>query len=127
MIDLLSERMHSLEALETLLRLHSDARDWTAIEMGERLNVEPDVAATAMDELVHASLAAATGQGHARRWRYSPGESRLSAAVDGLAQAYDSSRLEVMHAMTENAFERIRTDALATFTDASKFRGRKDG
>jgi hypothetical protein len=76
---------------------------------------------------VRASLAATTGEGRARRWRYSAGEARLVAAVEALALAYESSRLEVMHVMTQNAFRRIRTSAVATFAEAFRLGGRKNG
>lgn len=127
--ELLGERLHSFEALETLLQLQADARDWSLAEMAERLKVEPETASTALEELVAASLASSTGEGQRQRWRYSPPSATVAAAVSALVETYESSRLEVIRALTENAFDRIRSSALATFSDSFRLGPprRKDG
>lgn len=114
-VDLLHDRLHSFEAVETLLVLHEDPRTWRVTEIVDRLNVDRDVVRAALDELGRGGFVAAEPDG---RFRYAPTDAATAAAVANLVRVYATARLEVMRRMTANAMERIRSSAATTFADA---------
>jgi hypothetical protein len=127
-LALLRERVRGFEALEILLKLYADRREWSANEIDELLGIDRDLARDELDALASAGLLAARGSGRDRRWRFAPEDAAVESAAVALVEAYGTSRLEVMHRMTENALERIRSSAVMTFADAFKLtKGKRDG
>ena len=127
-LALLKDRVRGFEALEILLKLHGDRREWSANEIADTVSLDRYFARDELDGLVEGGLLSARGTGRERRWRFATESAELDAPAAALVEACRTSRLEVMHCMTENALERIRESAVNAFADAFKLtKGRGDG
>jgi hypothetical protein len=116
---LLRDHIESFEQLEILLLLHRRRGDtWTPDSAASELNLDPDAAATALEDLCRGGIAEVSGEGGARRYQYRQGTPTMEATIHALAEGYDEHRLEVIKLMNKNAIERVRTSAMRAFADA---------
>lgn len=129
--ELLRDRVETYEQLEVLLALHATPhRPWHADALAEALRTSAELVAAALAGLVAGGLVATSGTGLRTEYRYAPDPERPddAAAVDALATAYATQRLELVKLMSANAIERVRAAAARTFADAFLLKGgRKDG
>lgn len=125
MIELLRERVVSLEQLEALLMLHREVgRAWTLAEIAERLSVSALVLEAELDALVTAGLVVRRDGG----WAYAPRDARSGEIVARLAALYPVRRLEVLRLLSDLAVQRIRGSAARAFADSFVIgRRKKDG
>lgn len=130
---LLRDHIESFEQLEILLLLHRRPGDtWTPDSVARELsmNMDPDDAEAALDDLYRRSLAYVRGDGAERLYQYRQGAPNLEATIHALSEGYEEHRLEVIKLMNKNAIERVRTSAMRTFADAFFVGGggkKKDG
>lgn len=124
-VELLRERVGSLEQLEALLMLHREAtRAWTLAEIAERLSVSALMLEAELDALVAAGLVVRRDG----RWAYAPRDARSSEIVARLAALYPVRRLEVLRLLSDLAVQRIRGSAARAFADSFVIgRRKKDG
>ncbi len=118
---LLRDHIESFEQLEILLLLHRRRGDtWTPDSVARALsmNMDPDDAATALEDLCRSSLVDVRVDGAGRSYRYRQGAPNLEATIHALSEGYEEHRLEVIKLMNKNAIERVRTSAMRTFADA---------
>jgi hypothetical protein len=122
--ELIRNSIHSLEALEALLWLRGAAsRRWTAEQLARELRLPEARLTTALRNLVLGRLIR-EGEESPRRYQYWPQEPGTAAAVDELAEAYESSRPEVLVSISSHAIERVRR-GLRTISDAFRPRANK--
>lgn len=122
---LIDERLHSFEALETLIVLRAEPRTWRPSELTQRLGLERDLVSSAVEELVRGGFVVQDADGC---WRYAPTDAPTAAAVNALVREYPTARLEILRRLNDNAMERIRSSAATAFADAFRVRrGRRDG
>ena len=115
---LVAERLHGYEQLEALLFLHArPGEECPAEAVAAALRIPVEAAAGALEDLVAHGLA---GAREASRpvYRFAPSTPELRAAVASLARAYADQRLAVIKLMSENAIERLRTEATRAFADS---------
>lgn len=117
-IALLQEHVHSYEQLEILVML----RGWRGEELvdqavAQALGIPVESAAGALRQLAETGVLESIAQSDLQS-RYRGPRDDFKLAIDGLAEAYKESRLEVMRLMTVNAIRRMRTDAMRAFADA---------
>jgi DNA-binding IclR family transcriptional regulator len=117
-LALIDERVHGFEALEVLIRMNADEREWRLDEISEKLGLDRDLARMAIDELIRSELVTRDGNGN---YRYAPCSEPLRDAVRHLAESYSTARLDVMRVMAEKAVERLRSSAGRAFADAFTF------
>ncbi|HWB81420.1 MAG TPA: hypothetical protein VG755_40940 [Nannocystaceae bacterium] len=124
-LELLRERVGSLEQLEALLLLHREAtRAWSLDEVAERLSLPVDMLEAELAALVAAGLLAV----EQRRWTYAPHDARSAEIVARLAVLYPVRRLEVLRLLSDLAMQRIRGSAARAFADSFVIgRRKKDG
>jgi hypothetical protein len=123
--ELIRTSIHSLEALEALLWLRGAAsRRWTAAQLARELRLPEAGLTTALQNLVLGRLIR-EGEESPRCYQYWPHEPGMAAAVDELAEAYQSSRPEVLVSISSHAIERIRR-GLRTISDAFRPANKKD-
>jgi hypothetical protein len=58
-------------------------------------------------------------------FRYAPATAALAESARELARAHSSQRAQVVHMMSRNAMNRVRTAAIHTFAEAFRLRGPK--
>lgn len=124
-LELLRERVGSLEQLEALLLLHREpAHAWSLPELADELSLPTGMLASELDALVAAGLVA-----HAQgRWTYAPREAASGESVARLAALYPVRRLEVLRLLSDLAVQRIRGSAARAFADSFVIgRRKKDG
>jgi hypothetical protein len=127
--DLIRDRVHSIEDLETLLLLHAEpVREWSAAEVAEELKILEGAADAALSTLAQVGLIRDLSLGAAHKYRYEPEDGELAAQVQLLAESYRDYRVETLVMIASHAIGRVRRDALATFAEAFRLRGsKKDG
>lgn len=112
-------RVSSYEQLETLLLLHRRRDDsFSPQAVAEVLHVSEIVVAEALEHLCRENLLDVQGAGETRVFKYAPASFYLAKLVDQLAEIWNDNHLTVMNVMSSNAIERVRTEALRTFSDA---------
>jgi hypothetical protein len=117
-LELLQQRVGSLEELEVLLLLRrTHQRQWQVFEIAGELGLPDAIVETTVATLrSHDFLmmeSSATGL-----CRYAPRPTELAALVDRLAAVYDERRLEVMRVLSARALERVRNSAARAFAEA---------
>jgi hypothetical protein len=124
-LELLRERVGSLEQLEALLLLHREpAHAWSLPEIAEKLSLPAGMLEAELDALVHAGLAARAQE----RWTYAPRDAASGMIVARLAALYPVRRLEVLRLLSDLAVQRIRGSAARAFADSFVIgRRKKDG
>jgi hypothetical protein len=121
---LLRQHVASFEQLQVLLLLgrSSDAQ-WIGPTIAAELGISPDASQLAADELAASGLL--------ERVEALPHDYYRSVVPLPLSQAlqkaYEDNRLELINLMSANAFDRLRTSALRTFTRAFRLRANDDG
>jgi hypothetical protein len=127
--NLIRDRIHSIEQLETLLLLRAEPeRSWKSGEIAEALRFTEGAAELALDTLSETELVEAQAHTSPRTFRYAPRTRELSQQVDGLAECYQTFRVETLVLISTNAIHRVRSHALNTFAEAFRLRGpKKDG
>jgi predicted DNA-binding transcriptional regulator len=127
---LLERHIESYEQLEVVLLLHR-CRDlrWTGDKVGQALNIPSTAAETALAALRRSGIAAEVREADGSvGYLYAPASPTEAEAVDQLAEAYSTQRVEIMKLMNANALLRVRTGALRAFADAFDLgKGKKDG
>jgi len=112
----LREHVANYVQLEALLLLRDDqARQWTALEVSQRLKTADDLVESALQALSEQSLLELERGADCLRFRYAPASAALSAAVESLANAYEHQRWLVVEIMSRSALERVRTAAHRLF------------
>lgn len=116
---LLFQCIESYEQLEILLLLRArPSRAWSAHAIASELTIAAPMAEDACRSLCQNDLLSMlTGTGQ-QLFEYAAATPELDAAVRELARAYTDQPLEIIRAMTANAFARLRMKALGVFTDA---------
>lgn len=124
---LLREDVETYEQLEALLALVSRSeRPHTAAELAAAAGLDEESAAEALAHLRLRGLAIAEKSAEGvERYRFAAGSTGRDAAARALARIYAERPAEVARRMAANAIERLRTQALRTFSDAFLFRRSK--
>lgn len=122
--DLAREKVHSIEALEVLAALQR-ARELalSSAELAARLRIGESAVQAVVGALVEGELATLDAQGRAQ---YRPRTDELDQAVVALLDSYDRFRVETLAMISSNAIGRVRDNALRTFAEAFRVRGRKN-
>lgn len=119
--QLLREKVRSIEQLETLLCLvEQPVSTFTARDVAEALHISPAAAHAALEALVRNGLARGGSA-----YEYSPEDEATAAAVEALAKEYKVSRVEVLVFIAQGALNRVRDEALHTFSEAFRLRPKK--
>jgi DNA-binding IclR family transcriptional regulator len=127
LLELLRQRVGSLEELEVLLLLQrTRERRWAIFEIARELGLPDSIVDTTLVTLRSQNFVAAEGPGDAE-WNYQPRTAELAALVERLAAVYVERRLEVMRVLSARALERVRDSAARAFADAFIIRRKKDG
>ena len=127
LLELLRQRVGSLEELEVLLLLQrTRERRWAIFEIARELGLPDSIVDTTLVTLRSHDFVTAEGPGDAE-WNYQPRTAELAALVEGLAAVYLERRLEVMRLLSARALERVRDSAARAFADAFIIRRKKDG
>ncbi len=109
-LELLKERVHSLEQLDALLLLHGEReRSWQLAEIALAVNESREMVAEALRALVAAELVAARGEDSQYLWRYAPSSRRLDEQVGALAEICKDRRVDVVRFMLSYSLQRIRS------------------
>ena len=123
--QLLRDHVQTYEELEMLLAIARDPeREHSIATLLVTLNLEASAGAGVVEELAKAGVVTITRDAAGGRVRCDPG---AAGVVAGLAEAYDTARVELMSRMTQNALERVRTSALRTFSSAFVLGKKRDG
>ncbi len=123
MRQFLREHVANYVQLEALLMLRDEqARQWTALEVSQRLKAADDLVESALQALSAQGLLALERGGDCPRFRYAPASAALSDAVESLADAYEHQRWLVVEIMSRSALERVRTAAHRLFGPPSSRR-----
>lgn len=110
------DHVHSVEQLEVLLLLSSAPdKDWSSLEVSQKLYRQPESVSTRLDDLRQRGLVSAS-QASPPLYRYSPG-SRDKDTIKGLEKAYQVRK----DAVIQMIFSRPK-DTLRTFSDAFRIR-----
>jgi DNA-binding IclR family transcriptional regulator len=127
LLELLRQRVGSLEELEVLLLLQrTRERRWEVFEITRELGLPDGIVDTTLVALRSQGFVASEGPG-GREWNYQPRTAELAALVERLAAVYVERRLEVMRLLSAWALERVRDSAARAFADAFVLRRKKDG
>jgi hypothetical protein len=122
---LILERLHSVEELEALLLVHSDAaRAWTVKDVSTALRINVTMANSALASLAARQLCV-TMQDPEPAVKLDQRDPALIAAVAELAQSYEQQRVEILVFISRAAITRVRNGALHTFAEAFRISGRK--
>jgi len=128
LVQLLRQRVASLEQLETLLLLRRTRdRVWGLPDVAQRLSMPESSIEPCLVELTRHGMLASQGTGIATTWQYNPASPELAALIERLAVVYDDRRLEIMRMLSAQAMERIRDSAAKAFADAFVIGRKKDG
>jgi hypothetical protein len=120
---LIEQRIHSIEALEVVLALRERGNDKVSVrDLSAKLRISVESTEGALAELVNADLVSR----HGDMARYQPASAELQEAVEALVVTYEHKRVETLVLISKNAIGRVRNDALKTFAEAFRVRGRKD-
>lgn len=123
----LRDHIESYEQLEILLLLRRRPGEaLTARALMDRMELPRDTVEESLDGLARAGCVTA-GARSGEPVRYAPRDATLAATIDGLAAAYEDSRLAIIKLMSANAIERVRSAAIHTFADAFVIGRKKDG
>lgn len=115
--EFIASSIDSVSQLETLLLLQTNRQqEWTAEALARELRIEPTGAANELNQLAARKLLTAI-PGNPLKYRYSPQNETLDAAVVGLAQAYLVRRVTVISLIFSKP-----TDKLRVFADAFRIR-----
>ena len=91
--EFISRHIVSVEQLEVLLILHEGKdREWTAMEINERLRSQESSIAKWLEAMVSLGLAARSGD----RFSFAPSSEEAAKNVAGLADAYRDRRIKVI-------------------------------
>lgn len=122
---LLREHMTSFERLDVLMFLHkNEAREWSAEQLNERLNVPVELGRDTLAGLETSGLVQRSSD--AATFRFAPATPALAAAVGELSVAYREHSAAVMSAMSIYAIERIRSGPMRAFADSFRLGKRND-
>ena len=120
--ELVRERVHAIEQIEVLLRLHAvGGASLSAAELGAALRLPEALVQGALDHLVLHKLVTVTRD----RFQCQPSDPVLAAAVDALAISYADARVEMLRLISANSVERLRSNTLRVFAEAFRLRGKK--
>jgi DNA-binding IclR family transcriptional regulator len=126
-LELLQQRVGSLEELEVLLLLRrTRERDWEVFEIARELGLPDTIVDTTIATLRSHDFLMIEGS-PAGRCRYAPRPAELAALVDRLATLYEERRLEVMRVLSAHALERVRDSAARAFAEAFVLGRKKRG
>ena len=115
---LVQNHLASMAHLDALLLLAaSPESSMPAPAVATRINVEPEVAARALRDLVGASLVAEEQLGAAPVYRFAPGDDELRRAAETLADMYRRFPVQIIRAV----YERPST-AVQQLADAFRLR-----
>ena len=124
-LELLQQRVGSLEELEVLLFLkRTRDRSWAVFEIARELGLPESIVDTTLATLRSHDFVA---NARADEWSYHPCVAELGGLVDRLAAVYEERRLEVMRILSARALERVRDSAARAFADAFVIRRKNDG
>lgn len=126
-LELLHQRVGSLEELEVLLFLRrGHEREWQVFEVARALGLPDAIVDTTVATLwSHDFLT--MGGSSAGPCRYAPRPAELAALIDRLAAVYEERRLEVMRILSARALERVRDSAARAFAEAFVLGRKKRG
>lgn len=118
-VQALLRRIESYEQLEVLLLLRRHAHQpWSAHSVASELNLRELAAEEACFLLGTRRMLCVASSDRGRLYKYAPVDPELDAALAQLAAAYAEQPLDVVRAMTANAFDRLRKKSLRIFTGA---------
>jgi hypothetical protein len=121
--ELIRERIRSIEALEVVVLLRERAAEALSLdELARLLRLGRPSVEQAVDELSVVSFLEREPDG---RVRYAPGPGATDAAVDALVHTYQHQRVEILVFISQSALSRVRDNALRTFAEAFRVRGKK--
>lgn len=113
---LLQRHVDSLEKLEALLLVRSDASErWTAATVATQLGLPESWSEPALESLCAAELLVARREGTERCFSYQPASTTLAAAVTLLAEIYGDRRALIVRLLNSKAVNRIRRAAVRAF------------
>ena len=103
----------SVEQLEILLILGESDRDWSAVEVFQRIQSSAASIQQRLSGLTQVGLLTETNG----RFRFAPREDAMRKVMHDLAEAYRERRVRIIEAIYAR-----KTDAVQTFADAFKFK-----
>jgi DNA-binding transcriptional ArsR family regulator len=122
--ELILDRLKSIEELEVLLLIRTDApRAWTTEQLASTLKLPAASVEAALSALSANRLVTAQPDG---THQYDAADAKTRLSVEMLAQVYAGSRVEILVFIATNAINRVRKGALQTFSEAFRLKGRKD-
>ena len=123
--QLLRDHIHTYEQLEILMLLHKQPGVvWTLDGLSERLKISDSLVDEALQQLIASGLTVVEGaRGGLSRYRVNAPDAQT--LVDALARVYADNPMALMHLLTVNAIERMRTQAVRMFADAFLIRKKK--
>jgi hypothetical protein len=111
----LRAQIESYEELEVLLLVREQRGRWcSASQIGALGSATLMAPAEALERLYRRGLLAVRDEPPDVRYQYDPSDRALVERVDELALVYRDNPLEVMKLMTQNAVERVRSQAART-------------
>jgi hypothetical protein len=114
--DFLRDYVHNYEQLEVLILVQQhSAKDWTADNIGEKLQISSESAGEALHHLWTKLLLDCISSSPLR---YRLSRANVGSTVQSIADLYKQNRLLVMGLMNANAIERVRTRAMRDFANA---------
>jgi hypothetical protein len=116
--SLLRDCVESFEHLAVLLLVYRESmRDWSVLELAERLSIPAQLVESAVADLGRTGLVQIASEASPVRYRYLA-DTAAHAAIAKLAHEYAENPVGVIRLLSANAIERVRTSALQTFADA---------
>jgi predicted transcriptional regulator len=115
----ISRYIGTVNDLEVLLMLMQVRREWTALEVGERVYLDEDAAGVVLSGLVASGLVEAT-EGDPVRYRYMASEDTY-AVIQSLADTYARMRVRVIELIYQSP-----TKAIKSFAEAFKIKQEKE-
>lgn len=114
--NFIRRNIHSVEALEILLALHSEPETcWTAEDLSRLLRTTIESATSNLSELKQAGLLAMDSK--AGKSRFAPADAGVAGLIDELERIYKERRVSVISLIYSKPSERVRA-----FSDAFRLR-----
>lgn len=120
MKEFVAASIRSLEELEVLLALRALRQSSTSAELSATLHMLEDLVEAALQNLASSSILTRQGSGARASYAYAPATEALRLAVDELARACETHRVDVIMLISSKAIERVRSGVLQMFVDAKR-------